>query len=108
MKNVPAEPVKELTFSEFVIEQLKKEARVKNVLGIVLQDVYMFLGRNASVGGPEPERIAKLITKIETEHGDVMTIDEGFMNRQKDKAIRQLFVYELMRQYTNFKKTQTK
>lgn len=99
---------KELNFSEFVIEELKKEARFKNVLSIALQDIYMFMGRVATTDGPEPERIGKLLQSIQLVHGDPMALDEGWMNRQKDEAIRTLFIYELMRQFTNFKRRQNK
>ncbi len=98
---------KELTFNEFVAEQLKKETRVKNVLSIALQDVYLFLGRLANPSGPEHERVDKLVNAIllaRAKDNDPSTIEEGEMNRQKDEAIRTLFIFELMRQYTNFKR----
>ena len=95
---------KELKFSEFVVNQLKLEHRVKNILTILLQDIYLFLGRCGAKESPEYPRVEKLLEAIDLAHGDPMQLEEGWINRQKDEAIRTMFVYELMRQWTNFKK----
>lgn len=101
----PKNEKKRLSFSEFVVQDLKKEERIVNVTAIVGQDIYLFLGRLGEVGHPEWEAIAKEVEELMAdpkvkERYD--NFDEGWMNRQKDKAIRQLYIFELMRQYTNF------
>jgi hypothetical protein len=91
-----------MDFDKFVMYDLTIVGRALNIIHIIAQDLYLFLNRLAEKEGPEREKIKTLLDKIIAENGgDVMKVEEGLMNRQKDKAIREMVIYEEMRQYTN-------
>lgn len=91
-----------MDFDKFVMYDLTIVGRALNIIHIIAQDLYLFLNRLAEKEGPEREKIKVLLDKIIAENGgDVMKVEEGLMNRQKDKAIREMVIYEEMRQYTN-------
>ena len=107
-QNEPKQPeneVKEqkiMSFEKFIMQDLTIVDRAINVIHIIAQDLYLFLNRLAIVDGPEREKIKEMVDKILAKNGgDVMAVEEGLMNRQKDKAIREMVIYEEMRQYTN-------
>ena len=91
-----------MEFDKFIMQDLTIVDRAINVIHIIAQDLYLFLNRLAIVDGPEREKIREMVDKILAKNGDdVMKIEEGLMNRQKDRAIREMVIYEEMRQYTN-------
>lgn len=91
-----------MSFDKFIMQDLTIVDRAINVIHIIAQDLYLFLNRLAIVDGPEREKIKEMVDKIlAKDGGDVMAVEEGLMNRQKDKAIREMVIYEEMRQYTN-------
>lgn len=102
-KPMVTEKPKTLNFQSFVLQDLTKEERVRNVLNIVLQDVYLFMERIAQPLSPEWEKIAADLEQLITTKS-VSESEEGECNRQKDSAIRSLFIHEELRQYINFLK----
>lgn len=91
-----------MSFEQFIMQDLTIVDRAINVIHIIAQDLYLFLNRLAIVDGPERKKIKEMVDKILAKNGgDVMAVEEGLMNRQKDKAIREMVIYEEMRQYTN-------
>lgn len=97
---------KMLNFKEFVLQDLKKEERIKNVLSIIFQDFYLFMARISQVDDPVWAQMGSVIDQFVGE--DDKHLNEGQINRAKDKLIRELVVLEEMRQYYNFIEKQGK
>jgi len=93
---------KKPNFHNFVLLQLRKKERVKNVINVVMQDIYLFIERIAKADEREWEAIEKELKEVDksTHNKPILEISEGLMNKSKDKAIRRMVIFELMRQYS--------
>jgi hypothetical protein len=87
-----------LEFGEFLMQDVQKEQRIKNIVSILLQDMFMFLERLSVVDNPEREKFETLSNQMVEER----LYSEGLLNRSKDQLIRKLFILEEIRQYNNF------
>ncbi len=91
---------KTLDFKDFVVFNLQKYERIKNILFILLQDIHMFWGNCSKVDHQVWDKLNEELKEFTEEK--VATYDQGCINREKDKLIRRLFILELMRQQKDY------
>lgn len=91
-------------FKLVVGSDLKSEDRIRQVLSILFQDFYLLISSLSVVDSPEWQRVDKMIEELR--HDSVfmegfLNENEAWMNRRKDKAIREMLIFEVLRQFTN-------
>jgi hypothetical protein len=93
-----------LSFDQFVMTQLRKGDRVKEIAKNVVEDFRVAIAKMATVQDPLWDKMPVFIEAVLREHPEVTTVTQEEIDDHKDHAIMLIFIYELMRQYNNFLK----
>ena len=101
---VPIGAKKILSFDQFVMTQLRKGDRVKEITKNVVEDFRVAIVKMAKVDEPLWDKMPGFIEAVLREHPEVNSVTQEEIDDHKDHAIMLIFIYELMRQYNNFLK----